>query len=89
MVCVGLMGTWEARNLTRQRNALSETAAARARSEETSRRLARQQMAVAQFGQLALEGTDIDTLTDEATALMDRVLDIDIGGRPQAAAGGR
>ena len=77
MVCVGLMGTWEARNLTKQRNALSETAVARARSEETSRRLTRQQMAVAQFGQLALEGTDIDTLTDEATALMKRVLDID------------
>ena len=88
MVCVGLMGTWEARNLTRQRNALSETAAARARSEETSRKLTRQQMAVAQFGQLALEGTDIDTLTDEATALMQRVLDLDIGGVLKLLPGG-
>jgi hypothetical protein len=88
MVCVGLMGTWEARNLTRQRNALSETAAARARSEETSRKLTRQQMAVAQFGQLALEGTDIDELTDEATALMQRVLDIDIGGVLKLLPGG-
>ena len=88
MVCVGLMGTWEARNLTRQRNALGETAAARARSEETSRKLTRQQMAVAQFGQLALEGTDIDELTDEATALMQRVLDIDIGGVLKLLPGG-
>ena len=88
MVCVGLMGTWEARNLTRQRNALSETAAARARSEETGRKLTRQQMAVAQFGQLALEGTDIDTLTDEATALMQRVLDLDIGGVLKLLPGG-
>ena len=88
MVCVGLLGTWEARNLTRQRNALSETAAARALSEETSRRLTRQQMAVAQFGQLALEGTDIDALTDEATALMERVLDIDIGGVLKLLPGG-
>ncbi len=78
MVCVGLMGAWEARNLARQRNALSETAAARTRSEEISRRLTRQQTAVARFGQLALEGMDIDTLTQEATVLMDRVLDIDI-----------
>ena len=88
MVCVGLMGTWEARNLTRQRNALSETAAARARSEETGRKLTRQQMAVAQFGQLALEGTDIDALTDEATALMQRVLDLDIGGVLKLLPGG-
>ncbi|HEX5821044.1 MAG TPA: EAL domain-containing protein [Solirubrobacterales bacterium] len=88
MVCIGLLGTWEARNLARQRNALSETAVARARSEETSRRLARQQTAVAQFGQLALEGTDIDTLTDEATALMERILDIDIGGALKLLPGG-
>ncbi len=78
MVCVGLMGTWEARNLARQRNALSETAAARTLSEETSRRLTRQQTAVARFGQLALEGMEIDALTQEATVLMDRVLDLDI-----------
>jgi diguanylate cyclase (GGDEF)-like protein len=78
MVCLGLMGTWEARNLTRQRNKLSETAAAQARSEQTSRKLTLQQMAVASFGQLALEGTDIDTLTEEATKLIDRVLDIDL-----------
>jgi diguanylate cyclase (GGDEF)-like protein len=88
MVCVGLMGTWEARNLTKQRNALSETAAARTLSEETSRKLTSQQTAVAQFGQLALEGTDIDALTDEATALMDRVLDIDIGGVLKLLSGG-
>ena len=45
-------------------------------------------MAVAQFGQLALEGTDIDELTDEATALMQRVLDIDIGGVLKLLPGG-
>jgi diguanylate cyclase (GGDEF)-like protein len=88
MVCVGLMGTWEARNLARQRNALSETAIAQARSERRSRQLTRQQVAVASFGQLALEGTDIDALTDEATALLERVLHADIGGVLQLQAGG-
>ncbi len=88
MVCVGLLGTWEARNLARQRNTLSETVVARERSEETSRRLTRQQTAVAQFGQLALEGTDIDALSDEAVALMDRVLDIDIGAILKLLSGG-
>jgi diguanylate cyclase (GGDEF)-like protein len=88
MVCVGLMGTWEARNQARQRKALSETAAARARSEETSRQLTHQQMAVAEFGQLALEGTDIDTLSEEATALLQRVLDLDIAGVLKLLPGG-
>ena len=87
-VCIGLMGTWEARNLTRQRNTLGETAIAGARSEERSRRLTRQQTAVAQFGQFALEGADIDMLTEEATTLMERVLDIDTGGVLKLLPGG-
>ena len=87
-VCIGLMGTWEARNLTRQRNTLGETAIAGARSEERSRRLTRQQTAVAQFGQFALEGADIDMLTEEATTLMERVLDIDACGVLKLLPGG-
>ena len=87
-VCIGLMGTWEARNLTRQRNSLGETAIAGARSEERSRRLTRQQTAVAQFGQFALEGADIDMLTEEATTLMERVLDIDACGVLKLLPGG-
>jgi diguanylate cyclase (GGDEF)-like protein len=79
MVCIGLMGTWEARQLARQRAELTRTAAARLRSEETARQLTHQQASIANFGQLALRGTDINELTEEATALLDRVLDIDMG----------
>jgi diguanylate cyclase (GGDEF)-like protein len=78
--CVALLGTWEARDQARQRDELAETAAARLRSEESSRLQAQQQRAVAGFGQLALEGTDIDELGQEASRILTRVLDIDFGG---------
>jgi diguanylate cyclase (GGDEF)-like protein len=48
----------------------------------------RQQMEVARFGQLAIEGTDIDGLTHEATQLIDRVLDIDVAGVMKLLPGG-
>ena len=80
MLCIGLLGAWEARNLARQRAELTRTAAARLRSESSSRIQTIQQMEVARFGQLALEGADINALTTEATRLMDSVLGIDIGG---------
>jgi putative methionine-R-sulfoxide reductase with GAF domain len=78
--CVALMGTWEARNQARERNRLSATAVARLRSERNSRRQAHQQAEVARFGQLALEGTDIDELGQEASRILTEVLEIDYGG---------
>ena len=80
MLCIGLLGAWEARNLARQRAELTRTAAARLRSEASSRIQTVQQMEVARFGQLALEGADINALTTEATRLMESVLGIDVGG---------
>jgi diguanylate cyclase (GGDEF)-like protein len=88
MVCIGLMGAWEARNQTRQRNEIAETATALLRSEESSRLQGEQQMEVARFGQRALEGTGIDELTEEASQVMDRVLGVDIGGVMKLLPGG-
>ena len=88
MLCIGLLGAWEARNLARQRAELTRTAAARLRSEASSRIQTIQQMEVARFGQLALEGADINALTTEATRLMDSVLGIDIGGVMKLLPGG-
>jgi diguanylate cyclase (GGDEF)-like protein len=79
MVCVGLMGAWEARNLARQRGELAETAVARLRSEKSSRLQANQQRAVAGFGQRALEGMAIDELGMEATRILAGVLDVHYG----------
>jgi diguanylate cyclase (GGDEF)-like protein len=79
MGCVGLMGTWEARNLARQRNALSESATAVRQSEESSRLQARQQREVARFGQLAIEGAGIDELCREACRIVADVLEIEYG----------
>jgi diguanylate cyclase (GGDEF)-like protein len=86
--CTALLGAWEARNLARQREELAESAGALAQSEASSRLQTRQQMEVARFGQLALEGTDIDQLTHAATQLMKRVLRIDIGGVMKLLPGG-
>ena len=82
--CIALLGAWEARSQARQREELAETAAARLRSEETSRLQAHQQREVARFGQLAIEGTDIDELSREASRILTGVLDIDYGGGAQA-----
>jgi diguanylate cyclase (GGDEF)-like protein len=88
MGSIGLMGAWEARNQARQRNSIAETAAALLRSEESSRMQSAQQMEVARFGQLALEGADIDLLTEEAAQVMEKVLKIDVGGVMKLLPGG-
>ena len=79
-ICVALLASWEARNQLQQRAQLAETAGALLKSERTSRLLADQQREVARLGQLALEGTDIDALSDEATQLIARVLGVEYGG---------
>jgi diguanylate cyclase (GGDEF)-like protein len=79
MGCVAMMGVWEARNLARQRNRLSETAAALADSQESSLLQARQQRVVASFGQLAIEGAEIDDLVQEACRIVADVLEIEYG----------
>jgi diguanylate cyclase (GGDEF)-like protein len=86
--CVALLAAWEARDQAAGRGRLAETAGALALSEELSRLQSDQQMEVARFGQRALEGTDIDVLTKEASQLMDRVLNIDIGGVLKLLPGG-
>ena len=78
--CIALLGAWEARNQSRQRAELTETAAARLLSEETSRRQAHQQREVARFGLLAIEGAHIDELAREASRILTGVLEIDFGG---------
>jgi diguanylate cyclase (GGDEF)-like protein len=78
LLCVATMGSWEARNQARRRKELAGTADALRSSEEASRLQARQQEEVARFGQLALGGTDIDRLQDEAVTLLKRVLEIDL-----------
>ena len=80
MGCVAMMGVWEARNQTRQRAVLAATAAARQRSEESGLLQARQQREVARFGQLALEGADIDELGRESGRILTAVLGVDYGG---------
>jgi diguanylate cyclase (GGDEF)-like protein len=79
MVCIGLMGAWEARNQARQRDSLAESAAALLRSEESSRLQGLQQMQVARFGQLAIEGSEIDELCREACRIVAAVLEIEYG----------
>ena len=78
--CIALLAAWEARNQLRQRRALTETAGALARSEESSRLQAHQQSEVARFGQHALEGADIEELAGEACRILTDVLDVDYGG---------
>jgi diguanylate cyclase (GGDEF)-like protein len=78
--CVALLATWEARNQAAGRRRLAETAAALSRSEKSSRLQARQQREVARFGQLAIQGTGIDQLGQEASRILTTVLGIDYGG---------
>jgi diguanylate cyclase (GGDEF)-like protein len=86
--CVGLLGTWEARNQLRQRRYLAETAVALERSEESSRLQAHQQSEVARFGQLALEGAEIDGLGQEACRIVTQVLGVDFGAVLKLLTGG-
>ena len=87
--CVGLLGTWEARNQMRQRRELAETAVALEHSEGSSRRQAQQQREVARFGQLALEGADIDELSEEACAIVTEVLEVEYSPVFKALPGGQ
>jgi diguanylate cyclase (GGDEF)-like protein len=87
-VCVAVLAAWEARNQLRQRAELAQTAGALLRSEESSRLQAHQQSEGARFGQLALEGTDIDELAQEAGRIVARVLGADIGGVMKLLPGG-
>jgi diguanylate cyclase (GGDEF)-like protein len=86
--CVALLGAWEARNQAREREQLHETAAARLRSERGSRQQAEQQREVARFGQLALEGRNIEELSGEASRILSEVLDVDYGGVLKLQPGG-
>ena len=64
VLCIALLGAWEARNQAEAARASWPRPPRRAlRSEESSRLQAHQQSEVARFGQLALEGADIDELT--------------------------
>jgi diguanylate cyclase (GGDEF)-like protein len=74
--CVALLGGWEARNQSARRRQLAEAASALAQSEGDSQTRAAQQEAVAQFGQLALEGAEIDQLTREACRMLTEGLEI-------------
>jgi len=78
--CVALLAAWEARNQASGRRKLAETAGALSRSEKSSRLQARQQREVARFGQLAIQGTGIDELGQEASRILTTVLGIDYGG---------
>jgi diguanylate cyclase (GGDEF)-like protein len=86
--CVALLAAWEARNQSRGRRALAETAAALARGEKSTRLQADQQREVARFGQIALEGADIDDLCREASEILARVLDVGMGGVLKLLPGG-
>ena len=78
LACVGMLGSWEARNQERRRLQLAETAEALRESERVSGLRTAQQMEVARFGQLALGGLEIKRLLNEAVAVIERVLDSDM-----------
>ena len=78
LVCVALLGSWEARNQGRRRISLAKVAEALLTSEETSRTQALQQREVARLGQIALGGASIEQVQDEAVAMVSRVLSVDI-----------
>ncbi len=80
LVCAAILSSWEASNQGRRRRALAAAAEALQASEATSRLQARQQREVAAFGQRALGGADIDTLLDEALAIVRRMVGADIVG---------
>jgi diguanylate cyclase (GGDEF)-like protein len=88
LLCAALLSSWEARNQARRRAELADTANALLQSEELSRRQANQQLEVARFGQLALQGTDIDELSQEGSKVMSRVLGIDYSGVLKLLPGG-
>ena len=70
MLCIGAAGRLGGtQSGARSARSSTRTAAARLRSEDSSRIQTIQQMEVARFGQLALEGADIDALALEATRI--------------------
>ena len=70
-------GSWLARNQASRQQGLVHAAEALRQSEQTSTELARQQQAVASFGQLALEGADVDRLCEEAVGIIQRELAVE------------
>jgi PAS domain S-box-containing protein len=67
----------------------SQHLAARTRAEDEIRARARQQETIAQLGQRALSGVDVDTLMEEATRSVARTLDVDLCQLLQPAPDGR
>ena len=78
LLCVALLSGLEARNQSERRDELVRTTQALQESEETTRMQASQQLEVARFGQLAVEGADIQQLHAEAAERLRRVLDVDL-----------
>jgi diguanylate cyclase (GGDEF)-like protein len=77
LICVALLCAWESRGQIRAWRAHGEAAMALRRSEKLTRAHAEQQKAVADLGQLALEGADVDELCAEAVKLVRTRLDVD------------
>jgi diguanylate cyclase (GGDEF)-like protein len=78
LLCIAVLGSWEAFNQGRRREELEITAQALRQTEELSSLRAAQQREVARFGQHALAGASIDRLQEEAAQLLKRVLRVDI-----------
>jgi diguanylate cyclase (GGDEF)-like protein len=88
LLCVAVLSSWESKNQAQRREKLASTASALRQSERSSRMQAKQQLEVARFGELALQGADIDELCQEASAVMARVLEIDFSGVLKLLPGG-
>ena len=69
MLCIGLLGSLGGTQPGAPARRADQTAAARLRSEASSRIQAASRCEVARFGQLALEGADINELTTEASRI--------------------
>ena len=77
-----------AESMAQKAEELTRTIALRALAEEQLRRRASQQAIVADLGQGALEGAELDALLGEAVALAARELDVDCCGVLEAGADG-
>jgi diguanylate cyclase (GGDEF)-like protein len=78
LASAAVLCSWLARNQAARRSHLTRTAEALQSTEETSRLLAHQQREVASFGQLALEGADVDRLCQEAVEIVERILGVEM-----------
>ncbi len=77
LAAAAVLCSWLARNQASRQQGLVHAAEALRQSEQTSTELARQQQAVASFGQLALEGADVDRLCAEAVEIIQRELAVE------------